>query len=50
MFRFVRRRRAAVVARTTFVESSSEVCTSDCRIAAQYDRMRTSALSHVGNR
>jgi hypothetical protein len=47
MLAFLRRRRAAFVARTTFSDSRSEVCTPDCHVAASYHRMRTTALSHV---
>jgi hypothetical protein len=44
---FLRRRRTADLSTVSFCDGCATVCTAECRAAARYDRVRTTALTHT---
>jgi len=46
MFAYLRRRRAAVLATTSFCDSTGQVCTAQCRARAHHDQIRAAALTY----
>jgi hypothetical protein len=44
MFAFLRRRSAADLSTASICDGCGQVCTSECRSAARYDRVRATTL------